>query len=122
MAEPQPGDVFPIHMGWTLPNGHRLQVAFEVQVEEVELGKNRMRCQLLRVQEAGGSQPQADVDPLYFDRVMGLVGKWAMIPLDACQGVVLPLRLATLMGEHPFFFDLDERRPTKDQEKKHIPL
>jgi hypothetical protein len=95
VTQPQPGDIFPIHVGWKLPDGHQLQVTFEVQVEEIELDKNRMRCQLLRVQEAGGSQPQADVNPLYFDRVMGLVGKWAMIPLDAWQGIVLPLRLAT---------------------------
>jgi hypothetical protein len=92
-------------MGWTLPDGHRLQVTFEVQVEALELEKNRMRCLLLRVQAADGSQPEMEVDPYYFDRVMGLVGKRALIPLDALGGIVLPLRLATLTGEHPFFSD-----------------
>jgi hypothetical protein len=31
-----------------------------------------------------------------------------MMPLDARQGIVLPLRLATLTGQHDYFFDLDE--------------
>jgi hypothetical protein len=103
--QPQPGDTFPVHMGWTLPDGHRLQVTFEAQVEALELDKNRMRCLLLRVQAANGSQPESEVDSYYFDRVMELVGKRALIPLDALQSVVLPLRLATLTGEHPFFSD-----------------
>jgi hypothetical protein len=105
VKQPQPGDIFPVYMGWTLPDGHRLQVTFEAQVEALELDKNRMHCLLLRIQAADGSQPESKVDPYYFDRVMGLVGKRALIPLDALQGIVLPLRLATLTGEHPFFSD-----------------
>lgn len=101
--EPGPGDIFPLNMSWALPDGHRLQVVFEAQVEALELDKNRMRCLLLRIQAASGSQPESEVDPYYFDRVMGLVGKRALIPLDALEGIVLPLRLATLTGEHPFF-------------------
>ena len=52
MIQLQPGDTFPVHVGWILPDGHRLQVAFEAQVEALELDKNRMRCRLLRVQAA----------------------------------------------------------------------
>ena len=105
MNQPQPGDTFPVHMGWTLSAGHRFRVTFEVQVEALELDKNRLRCRLLRVQAASGSQPEPEVDPIYFERVMGLVGKQALIPLDALQGIVLPLRLATLMGEQHYFFE-----------------
>jgi hypothetical protein len=108
MEHPQPGDTFPVHMGWRLPDGNQLRVMFEVQVEAVELEMNRMRCQLLSIQAAGGSRPESEVDPLYFELVLGLVGRRAMIPLDARQGIVLPLRLATLMGQHAYFFDLDE--------------
>jgi hypothetical protein len=101
---PRPGDTFPVHVGWTLPDGHRLRVTFKVRVEALELDKNRLRCRLLRIQSAGGSQPKVDVDPFYFERVTELVGKRALVPLDALRGVVLPLRLATLTGEHPYFF------------------
>lgn len=110
MDQPQPGDIFPVHMGWKLPDGNRLRVTFEVQVETLELDQNRLCCQLLRVQAAGGSRPESEVDPMYFQQVMGLVGKRAMIPLDARQGIVLPLRLATLLGEHDYFFDSDDGR------------
>jgi hypothetical protein len=92
-------------MGWKLPDGTRLRVTFKVQVEALELNKNRMRCRLLKIQAASGSRPESAVDALYFERAMGLVGKQAMIPLDALEGIVLPLRLATLMGEHQYFFD-----------------
>ena len=105
MDQPQRGDIFPVHMGWKVPGGHRLQVTFKVRVEALELDKNRMRCRLLRIEAAGGSQPESEVNRYYFEQVMGLLGKRAMIPLDARQGIVLPLRLATLTGEHPFFFD-----------------
>jgi hypothetical protein len=52
MDQPKPGDMFPVHMSWKVPDGHRLQVTFEVQVEALELDKNRMRCRLLQVQAA----------------------------------------------------------------------
>jgi hypothetical protein len=67
-----------------------------------------MRCCLLQLQAASGSQPESEVDPEYFLRVMGLTGKRALIPLDARDGLLLPLRLATLTGEHLFFFDGNE--------------
>ena len=105
MDYPQVGDTFPVHMGWTLPDGNRLRVTFEVQVETVELDSNRMGCCLLRVQAAGGSQPESEVDPEYLLQVMGMTGKRALVPLDARDGLLLPLRLATLTGEYPFFFD-----------------
>jgi len=105
MKQPKPGDIFSIHMGWKLPGGNRLQVAFKAQIEALELDKSRMRCRLLEVQAASGNRPQAAVDPYYFERVMELVGKRALIPIDALEGTTLPLRLATLTGEHRFFFD-----------------
>jgi hypothetical protein len=64
-----------------------------------------MRCRLLQIQAASGNRPESEVDSLYFERVMGLVGKRALVPLDAIKGIVLPLRLATLTGEHSYFFD-----------------
>ena len=105
MDQPQPGDTFPVQMGWTLPGGTRLQVTFQARVEAMVVDKNRMRCRLLQVLAAGGNRPQAEMDPYYFEQVMGLIGRQAMIPLDAFQGIVLPLRLATLTGEHHYFFD-----------------
>ena len=42
MNQPQPGDTFPVYMGWALPNGNRLQVTVEVRVKAVELDKNRI--------------------------------------------------------------------------------
>jgi hypothetical protein len=105
MDHPQPGDTFPVHMGWKLPAGGQLQVTVQAQVEALESDKNRMRCRILEVQAASGNRPESEVDPIYFERVMGLIGKQALFPLDALQGIVLPLRLATLTGEHHFFFD-----------------
>jgi hypothetical protein len=105
MTDPHVGDVIPVHMAWTLPDGHRLRVTFEAQVEAVELGRNRLCVQLLKIQTASGSQPESEVEPYYLERVMGLIGKRAQAPLDALHGIVLPLRLATLMGEHSYFSD-----------------
>lgn len=28
MEQPQPGDTFPVHMSWRLPDGNRLRVSF----------------------------------------------------------------------------------------------
>lgn len=105
MDRPRAGEIFPVHLAWRLPDGNRLKVTFEAQVEGLELDKNRMRCRLLRIQAAIGNRPQSEVDSRYFDLVMGLVAKRALFPLDAFEGIVLPLRLATLTGEHGFFFD-----------------
>jgi hypothetical protein len=105
MDQPQPGDTFPIHMGWTLPDGHRIQATFKVQVEALELEKNRMRCRLLEIETVKGSKPASEVDAGYLTRVGMLVGRRALIPMEALRGLVLPLRLATLTGEHPYFFD-----------------
>jgi hypothetical protein len=105
MNWPQPGDTFSVHMGWTLPGGDRLHVTFQVEVEALEPDRNRMRCRLLRIEQATGTTPEAEVDPGYFQRVLDLVGKRANIPLEAREGLVLPLRLATLTGEHGYFFD-----------------
>jgi hypothetical protein len=102
---PQPGASFPLYMSWKLPDGNRLQVTFTAQVETLELDGNRMLCRLLEIQAAGGDRPESEVDPYYFERVMDLPGKRARVPLDAFHGIVLPLRLATLTGEHPYFFD-----------------
>jgi len=105
MDQPHPGDTFPAHMGWTLPDGHRIQATFKAQVEALEPEKNRMRCRLLEIETVTGSKPASQVDPKYLKRVGMLVGKRAMIPMEARHGLVLPLRLATLTGEHPYFFD-----------------
>jgi hypothetical protein len=105
MIQPHPGDIFSLHLGWQLPDGNRLQVTFESKVEALELDKNRMCCQLLRVQAASGNRPEEEVEAAYFEQVMELIGKRALVPMDALEGIVLPLRLATLTGEHRFFFD-----------------
>jgi hypothetical protein len=105
MDQPHPGDIFPVHMGWKLPDGNRLQVIFDAQVEVLEPDKNRMRCRVLRIQAATGTRPESEVDAFYFQQVMGLIGKRALIPFDALEGIVLPLRLTTLTGEHDYFFD-----------------
>jgi hypothetical protein len=105
MIDPQLGDVILVNMAWTLPDGHRLRVTFESQVEAVEWDKNRLCIQLLKIQEARGSQPESEVEPYFLERVMGLIGKRAQVPIDTLRGIVLPLRLATLTGEHPYFSD-----------------
>ncbi len=105
MNAPQPGDTFSLHAAWRLPDNHRLRVTFAARVEALERDKNRLRCRLLSVQAAGGTQPEENVPPHYLQRIMALVGKRAWVPLVALEGTVLPLRLATLTGEHPFFFD-----------------
>jgi hypothetical protein len=105
MTDVHPGDVIPVDVAWTLPDGHRLRVTFAAQVEALERGKNRLCVQLLAVQAASGTQPESDVEPHYLERVMGLIGKRAQVPLDTLGGIVLPLRLETLTGEHPYFSD-----------------
>jgi hypothetical protein len=105
MVDPQLGDVVLVNMAWALPDGHRLRVTFESQVEAVELDGNRLRIRVLKIQAAGGSQPESEVEPYFLERVMALIGKHAQVPLDTLQGIVLPLRLATLTGEHPYFSD-----------------
>jgi len=105
MTDPHLGDVIPVRVAWTLPDGHRLHVTFEAQVEALELDRNRLRIQLLKIEAASGSQPESEVEPRYLERVMGLIGKRAQVPLDTLHGTVLPLRLATLMGDHPYFSD-----------------
>jgi hypothetical protein len=105
MEQLQTGDRFPVRMGWTLPDGTRLRVTFQAEVEDLEPDKNRIRCRLLEIRAASGSRPEEEIDPLYLNHVMDLIGKRALIPLEARQGIVLPLRLATLIGEHHYFFD-----------------
>jgi len=94
---------FDLLCGWQATNGSRLRATFRAQALEKDKGRSdRMRVRLGELTEFSW---QGAPDESLLPHLRALTGKQALVAPQALEGLRLPLKLATLTGEVPYFFD-----------------
>jgi hypothetical protein len=110
----QKGDSFPVQFVWRLPDGDTIRALFTVEVLALVPAADKyiVRLQELtagRQESADGvTRPVADLTREYWQLVGRLQDRRITIAFEAVDGRPLHLRLATLTGEHDFFFRFDK--------------
>jgi hypothetical protein len=103
------GESFRVQFVWQIPDGDYLRAVFSAEVLGHEPGSDKY---LLRLTEfvagrqetaVGEMRPAAESSKEYWALVGALVGRKVLLAYEAADGRSLPLRLATLTGEHNFF-------------------
>jgi len=108
-AHYQPGQSFPVHFAWRLPDGEYLRAVFQADVLELVAAANkyvaRLSVLLAGREETTDGQPKpaAALTRVYWDLVGKLIGRTITLPYEADDGRALYLRLETLTGEHNYF-------------------
>ncbi len=95
----KPGDIFPVHMAWTLPDGRRLRATFQAEVLALEPQVDRLSCRLTALVACNGPE-----DDEWTERVRSQVGKRVLLPGEANGSLVLPLKAGTLTGAVRYFY------------------
>ena len=104
------GQSFPVQFVWKLPNGDYLRAVFEVDVvghvEEADKYIVRLRQLIAGRQETaeGEMRPLEAYSREYWRLVGQLTGNKITVAYEVDDGRPLHLRLATLTGEHNFFW------------------
>ena len=113
IANYQPGDAFPVHFVWELPDGDYVRAIFEAEVEKLDFRLDRY---LLRLRDlkagrqetpSGEMRPKEELSLNYWAMVRDLIGKRVHLAFEADDGRPIKLRLDTLTQEHRFFTRLD---------------
>lgn len=113
-AQYQRGDDFPLQLIWQLPDGDYLRAVFRARVTDHDhpLDRYIVRLEALVAgrQEAsdGRTRSTEALSRDYWARVGAIIGRRIHLAYEAADGRPLQLRLATLTGDHTFFFRLDE--------------
>lgn len=105
----QVGAQFPVGMSWRLPDDVMMWGNYTVEVVAVEDYAARLLVVITGILSLRTSVPPEQVDKDLISRAKELVGKYARYPYVAAKGTQVPMRLATLTGEYPYFFDEDPR-------------
>ena len=92
-----------IHFAWSPPSG-RVKAAYRVDVLEYQAKGDRYICRLV---ELASVERSGSGDEVNDERLRGLLGKCVRVPGEGLNGMVLPLKMATLDGtlSRPYFFD-----------------
>lgn len=104
------GDEFPVQFAWRLPEGDYLRAVFNAHVlgDVPAADKYIVRLtELIAGREDtadGDMKPTTALSQEYWALVPRLVGRKLSLAYEADSGNALYLRLATLTGEHNFFF------------------
>jgi len=104
------GEAFVVQFAWKLPNGDYIRAVFRADVLDLipEADKYMVRLRELvagRQEDGDGVlRPQSDFSPDYWALVGRLVGRRIAIAYEADDAHAIYMRLATLTGEHDFFF------------------
>jgi len=104
------GDAFPVQFVWNLPDGDYIRAVFRVTVLALIPAADKYRVRLDELvagrQEtaAGEMRPTEQLSTDYWALVGRLVGHQITLAYEVEDGRPLHLRLATLTGEHDFFF------------------
>ena len=108
-AHYQPGQSFPVHFAWRLPDGEYLRAVFQADVLELVAAANkyvaRLSVLLAGREETTDGQPKpaAALTRVYWDLVGKLIGRTITLAYEADDGRALYMRLETLTGEHNYF-------------------
>lgn len=114
-----PGDSFPVHFVWRLPDGDYIRAVFEARVVALDPFMRRYVVDLGSF--LGGRQERSDGRPRdpaerareYWGLVAAIPGAQIKLAYEAADGRPLQLRLTTLTGEHRYFHE----RPGEAEEE-----
>lgn len=104
------GEFFAVQFAWKLPNGDYIRAVFRAEVLDLvpEADKYIVRLHELvagRQEDGGGVlRPQATFSKDYWELVGRLVGRRITVAYEADDSHAIYMRLATLTGEHDFFY------------------
>lgn len=112
-AQYKPKDSFHVQFAWRLEDGSYLRAIFEAYILDLYPAADKYLVRLTewvatREDDAeGNTKPQEAMTQAYIKYLPRLVDKRLGIAYEADNGSPLHLRLATLTGEHDFFFRFD---------------
>lgn len=94
-----------LHFAWAPPSG-RVKVTYRAEVLEYQAEGDRYICRLaeiVSIERNGSGEAVTD------ETLRGLLGKCVRVPREALDGMVLPLKMATLSGglARPYFFNIE---------------
>ena len=115
-----------LHFAWSPPSG-RVKAAYRAEVIEYQAEGDRYVCRLVElvaVERSSVRVPQGgfarDADSEHSpasglgeevseETLRGLIGKYVRVPGEALNGMVLPLKMATLTGglARAYFYDAE---------------
>ncbi|MCP4429241.1 MAG: hypothetical protein GY803_32560 [Chloroflexi bacterium] len=104
------GETFNVQFAWKLPNGDYVRAIFQAEALDLvpEADKYLVRLHELAAgrQEDGNGRllPQDEFSKDYWGLVGRLAGRRIAIAYEADDTHAIYMRLATLTGEHDFFF------------------
>jgi hypothetical protein len=109
-ANYQVGESFRVQFAWKLPEGDYLRAVFEAQVLDTIPSADKYIVRLNKLvagrQETaeGEMRPREEFSSEYWALVAQIAGNKLSLAYEADDGRALHLRLATLTGEHNYFW------------------
>ena len=92
-----------LRFGWS-PSSGRVKATYRAEVIAHIVESERYLCRLV---EMTGVERRGASDEVDDGVLRALIGKYVRVPREALDGLVLPLKMATLTETlvHPYFFD-----------------
>lgn len=125
-ARYNPGESFPLHFVWQIPNGDYVRAVFRAEVLAHDLSLDRYLLRLAELLSGRQETPQGEMRPKeelalpYWKMVTALIGKRVYLAFEVDDGRPILLRLDTLTQEHRFFTRLDDE-PAPDEDEQGPP-
>ncbi len=112
-AQYKPHDTFNVQFAWRLEDGSYLRAIFEAYILDLYPAADKYLVRLTKWIAAreddpeGNTKPEEDRTHDYWRYIPKITGQRLGLAYEADSGRPLYLRLATLTGEHDFFFRFD---------------
>lgn len=120
------GESFPVQFAWRLPEGDYLRAVFRAEVLDFVPAADKYIVRLTeliagRQEDADGVlRPSDQFDRTYWAMVGRLVGQKLTIAYEVEDGRAVHLRLATLTGEHNYFYRYSMAENMVERQKEKI--
>jgi hypothetical protein len=119
------GESFQVQFVWQIPDGDYLRAIFAAEILNRDNSSDKY---LLRLTEflagrqetaEGEMRPVEEVTQEYWSLVDQITGRIVVLAYEAADGRPLHLRLATLTGEHNFFYRFNPQSQPDHQSATH---
>ncbi len=120
------GESFPVQFAWRLPEGDYIRAVFRAEVLDFVPAADKYVVRLIELiagrQEAedGVLRPSDQFDRAYWTMVGRLVDQKLAIAYEVEDGRAVHLRLATLTGEHNYFYRYSMAENMVERQKEKI--
>ncbi len=120
------GESFPVQFAWRLPDGDYIRAVFRAEVLDFVPAADKYIVRLTeliagRQEDADGVlRPSDQFNRPYWAMVGRLVGQKLTIAYEVEDGRAVHLRLATLTGEHNYFFRYSQVEDMVERQKEKI--